>query len=287
MQTNLTKIHIYDHFRIASPGDSLEKMLPFDPGRPSAWNGVLFLVCLEGETSLRINQREYRLTPGTLASVLPYQVVEVPQAPDASFRIAAVTFTIDFMLDFPFALKAYISENMEKLPCIGISAEQQQQLLKFHRLIAEQYARTDHPSRTETIKSLLFTFIAEIGYIYSQRAVVTTPSRQEGITDTFFKLLHQHHAQERYASFYAEKMCLTPKYLAHIVKLVTGKTPHFWISEFTVKKAMVLLKSSDLTVSQISDELKFPNPSFFSRFFRKHTGMTPLQFRKSVVTLPQ
>ena len=106
-------------------------------------------------------------------------------------------------------------------------------------------------------------------------------NRQKQIVDDFFRLLHQHHKQERSPSFYADKLCMTSKYLSSILKQTTDCSLYQWITNFSLQEAKVLLRSSDMSIIQISEELNYPNSSFFARFFKKHTGMTPLQFRNN------
>ena len=69
------------------------------------------------------------------------------------------------------------------------------------------------------------------------------------------------------------------KYLSAVVKRVSDKSVVDWINETVVLEAQAQLKTTRMTVQEISDYLNFPNPSFFGRFFKKHTGMTPKAFR--------
>ena len=133
------------------------------------------------------------------------------------------------------------------------------------------------------VQSLVFSLLAEVGYTYSFQGVVPSRSRQEKIVNELFSLLHAHHCQHKDASFYAEKICLTPKYLSHVVKQVTGRTLYDWITFFVMKDAKRLLQATDLNVSEIADRLGFSNSSFFGRYFKKNAGMTPLAFRQATL----
>mgnify|MGYP005766453861 CR=1 FL=1 len=93
------------------------------------------------------------------------------------------------------------------------------------------------------------------------------------------ELVVEHYLKQRNVGFYADRLCLTPKYLSKVIKRLSGHTVPEWISRILVLHAQVLLKSSKQTVQQIALELNFPNASFFGRFFKKHTGMTPGQYR--------
>lgn len=90
----------------------------------------------------------------------------------------------------------------------------------------------------------------------------------------------QNYESQRRVSFYADKLCVTPKNLAKVVKGVTGHSVQEWINEVVVIEAKRCLKTSDMSVFQISERLHFMTPSSFVRFFRQHTGFTPLEYRK-------
>ena len=82
-------------------------------------------------------------------------------------------------------------------------------------------------------------------------------------------------------AFYAEKMCLTDRYLGTVVKAVSGQTGKEWIDRALITSAKVMLKHSDRTVVQIADELHFPTVSFFCKYFKRLTNLTPNQFRQT------
>jgi len=93
--------------------------------------------------------------------------------------------------------------------------------------------------------------------------------------------LKDNYKTERSPRFYADKLFITTKYLSSILKKVTGRSINSWLEEAIILGAKLLLKSTDLTVLQVSEELSFPNPSYFGRYFKKATGMTPKDYRDS------
>lgn len=125
----------------------------------------------------------------------------------------------------------------------------------------------------------------EVSVLYSTSAYETPPaiSRQELLTAEFFKLMLADYKKERSVAYYADKLCLTPKYLSMTVKKVTGHPISEWINEVVVIEAKRMLKTTDLTALQISEELNFPNPSFFVRFFKQYIGMTPMEYKNRAV----
>ena len=106
-------------------------------------------------------------------------------------------------------------------------------------------------------------------------------SRQEQVFNQFIQLVNQYASQERKVSFYADKLCLTPRYLKSLIRQASNRTVMDWINEAVIIEAKVLLKYSNKLIYQIADELNFPNTSFFCKFFKRMTGMTPLAYQKS------
>lgn len=117
---------------------------------------------------------------------------------------------------------------------------------------------------------------------YSPGQADQRKQRQEQLTDDFFLLLAHYYKKERSVTFYAEKMNRTPKYLSGEIKRITGRSILEWLNEAIVIEMKLQLKTTDRTILQISEELNFSSPSVFVQFFRHHTGMTPLQYRKTV-----
>lgn len=140
------------------------------------------------------------------------------------------------------------------------------------------------PYRREVIQHLIVSLLYNLKYIYEHTctAMPMNLSRQEELFRRFIALVNQYSKQERSVNFYADKLCLTPHYLSSVIRETSGQTVMQWINQAVVLEAKVLLKHSDLLVFQVSDELNFPNPSFFSKFFKRMTGMTPAEYQKQV-----
>lgn len=139
------------------------------------------------------------------------------------------------------------------------------------------------PFRREVVQHLIIALLYNIRYIHAkcEESAPLHLSRQEKVFRRFIGLVNEHSKRERTISFYADKLCLTPHYLSTVIREVSGQTVMQWINQAIILEAKVLLKHSDLLVFQISDELGFPNPSFFSKFFKRMTGMTPAEYQKN------
>jgi AraC-like DNA-binding protein len=80
-------------------------------------------------------------------------------------------------------------------------------------------------------------------------------------------------------SYYAERLYITPKYLSTVCTRVSGKSPMRWITDNVMEQCYTLLKTTNMSIKEISNQMGFPNPSFFGQYFRDEAGMTPLEYR--------
>lgn len=294
---NLEKIQLEDIYEHIDPyaiknfiiSDRSVNFPPMSADFPFIIDGVVFAICIRGSARIKINFREYQIKENTIITVLPFYVVEYTTRTD-DLLVEFLIFSVDFMTEMPRSsnLNLDISRSIMQNSCLEISEEETEKYLEFHSFIVKQYKRRDHPFRLAMAKGLLYALLTEIGAIYYNKYIEDenfnkpdASSHQEELVARFFKLLLEHHKEEKTLQFYADKMFLTSKYLSTIVKDRTGRTAFAWINEALISSAKHLLKTTDMTVLQISEDLNFPNPSFFGRFFKKHTGMTPLHYRES------
>ncbi len=105
-------------------------------------------------------------------------------------------------------------------------------------------------------------------------------SRQEYLFSQFMKLLSEHATSERSVSYYASKLCINPKYLHKVVKQMSGKTPLDWIKEKVINEMKDKICHTQYTIKEISFQLNFPNTSFFGKYFKAETGVSPAHYRK-------
>ncbi|MCD8265940.1 MAG: helix-turn-helix domain-containing protein [Prevotellaceae bacterium] len=97
--------------------------------------------------------------------------------------------------------------------------------------------------------------------------------------ERFLRLVNAHCRQQRQLSFYADKLCITPRYLGVSVRGVSGVTAKEWIDRAVCTSAKVMLRHTSRQVAEIAYELSFPSASFFCRFFKRMTGVTPQAYR--------
>lgn len=246
-------------------------------GQSFIFDGLTFNVCVGGSAGIRINYCEYRIKAGEIFVVLPKHIFSVLEcSPGLEIRTVLVSF--DALRYFTSCFDLLSRANVQ--PCVKLEAEQTEDILKIHSIIG-RYDKEGKQFR-EIRDALALSLLLIVSSMFEQTPSTAEPActRQESITRIFFDLLLQHFTEERSVAFYANKLCITPKYLAMAVKAVTCHSAQTWINEVVLTEAKRLIKATELSIQQISEQLNFPADSAFVRFFKMHTGSTPLAFRK-------
>lgn len=270
--------HSLKHF-ILSDSHLLLKKFSFD--EPLVFSEIILGLCLRGRAKLKISFKEYELKPNVVLTITPNQIITVLDKSD-DFFMECLFVSFDFIVNFPLPKDFDLLSNIDQHPCVEVSSASMEDLTEYHAMIVKQYNQFEQPYRVDIVKGLLYVMLLEMMGLFSLQEPYSKmqSSRIEILTEQFFDLLMIHYKQERKVTFYADKLCVTSKHLTSTIKKVTGKSILSWIHDVVIIEAKTLLKTTNLTVLQISDELNFPNSSFFGRFFREHAGMTPLEFRE-------
>lgn len=247
---------------------------------PKLINAAGLNICLQGEAEIALNGQSYRVQKGDLSVILPQTVVQIfRKSPDFKGHIlgGATKFIHNINIPTATAYYLYIKEN----PCISLSSDEQNTLLSLCEMLKEKYERAEHLFRHEISEQLLLILCYEIIDIYKKNQPIARQhySRKNMLFLKFQQLLATHYNTHRDIEFYADNLCITSRYLSAISKEISGMTAAECITRVVVLNARLLLASSDLSILQVSDRLNFPSHSFFSRYFKKHTGMTPKEFR--------
>ncbi|MBO7436292.1 MAG: AraC family transcriptional regulator [Bacteroidaceae bacterium] len=244
--------------------------------------------CVEGSVDCSINLTDYHLSTGTLLLFTPGNIVRIsePDQVDQNLRLTLICASTSFITGIGINPSKFLIEAMDVLrdPCIHLSADETEMLHKYVNL-ALDITKTNPQFIKESIGGLVSSvFYQFAGFLADskRRQDLETPvrtSRQRQMLEQFIKLAINDHTREHLVGYYADKMCVTPKYLSKIVKEASGRSVPEWLNELLILDAKNMLRHSDMTIKEISASLNFPSQSFFFRFFKNHTGQTPTQYR--------
>lgn len=166
-------------------------------------------------------------------------------------------------------------------PVIEIDSNGEHLLDILYANLREIAADKSNTHSFETVLFNLAAFFYQHAMKYYDRYIVHSVSTSNRIADHFIQLVQRDFRKERFLDYYAEQLGITPKHLSRTVKMQTGTSAVEWISRFVILEAKVMLRSSNLNIQQIAEELHFPSQSFFGKYFKKATGVSPKDYRNS------
>ncbi|MEJ5106899.1 helix-turn-helix domain-containing protein [Chryseobacterium sp. MYb328] len=246
---------------------------------PHTVNGFICAICVKGRAELKINFQKRLLEPYTLMVVLPGSMME-PIEISEDLHIDTIFFDLDFISKDSLSSNYLFFHEVRQIPCLRLNNEGFEIFRQHHTSISMHYHREESRSKADILQFLLLALLAEVKDVYNTNGKQGEKhTRSAELTAVFFDLLYHHHKEERSVSFYAQKMHLTSKYLTTIIRKQTGKSILVWINEAVIAQAKSLLKTTNLSVMEITDVLNFTEPSLFCRFFKRYTSMTPSAYR--------
>lgn len=175
-------------------------------------------------------------------------------------------------------------------PVVHLSDDDMDLLDSYFQLLLRKMKTPSVFLFADIVRSLIGTMLKEM--LSMLHRSIEIPDVQKGedanipgahkkqLVDKFLLLVEQNEGRSRRVDEYASQLNITPKYLSIVIKEILNRRPTDCIQFFTMKAIENRLRFSDMTMQQIAIDLNFPNASFFGKYFKEHSGMTPLEFRK-------
>lgn len=249
---------------------------------PNRIEAAVFAICLKGHIRFSLNLKEYSISPQNMVVLLPEQIVQQHERSDdfeGIFLGVSREFIDDTIPGAQNLLSAffYVKEH----PCTTLTDDELDSLTEYHSILWKKIRMKEHVFRKEVMQSLLLALFYDVCNIFRKHQSVDTGkrSRKEELFGLFMRTVMENYKQERSVGFYADKLCVTPKYLSLVSKEVSGKSAGNWIDEYVILEAKALLKSTNMTIQEIADMMNFANQSFFGKYFKHLTGLSPKEYR--------
>ena len=227
---------------------------------PTRIDAFVILFCSKGSGTFTSNLTRHTLTENSIFVHLPGSIIQAESTEE-------------------IALHAVICEE-EFIRRINIDITR-----SFEELGAEGTEMPADVYSAEVIRSIIRTLAYKVCRVIgrhietSGERQVSARSRNDEYFSQFMNILGKHYTQERSVGFYAGQLNLTPKYLTTLIRKTSGRTAVEWIDDYVVLEAKNLLKYSTMSIQEIAYYLNFSNQSFFGKYFKSHTGMTPSAYR--------
>lgn len=254
------------------------------PKSPFRMDYYALCICTAGEINIEIDRHQYHINADSFLIAAPSTIVKFLNTSD------------DFMMKLLFFDKNFLIKNIsnpfiiEKMDLfskgsynIVKTTEKNSKLLQSLLDYLKKKSRKQGKFTDEIVRTIIFNLLLETAEII-ERKNQTCSEKEDGKKDLylkFTKLIRDNIRQYRTVQFYADQLCISNKYLIEIIKKTSGKTPHEVIDEALLKEAYVMLGNPELTISEIAFELQFNSASAFGRFFKKHTSISPSEYRIS------
>lgn len=265
-----------------SDGAQPELRMPKSPGRASA---VGIAVCRDGEAKINIDTQIFSLKKNTAVIILPNSIYKIESQTGTSGILFAVSTEFLKQMHCDFRMFLPVGVHMHKNPCFEMTEDDVDIYIRYIDLARRLFV-TGEKHTTEIFRGLLESFFSFL-YVMLERQVDRSVedgeaynNRTNKLFERFLGLLMENFRSEHKIAFYADKLCLTPKYLSTLIKQTSGKSVATWIDDVLIMEAKTLLHFSDMSIQQIAYSLHFPTASFFGTYFKRHTGMTPGEYRE-------
>ena len=271
---------IFDNFSEENEVQELMSVTDY----PIRLNRITFIVfCMDGYIKFNLGLNHIMISKNQLCIILQDQIIQITEvSPDfkAGFMVLRRNF---FDSQNHFIETINLHNNLIQQPYFDLSGKEMQEYIQIFNRIKEKIADTNHTYRMQIIQSYFQITFYNIYHLIVNRQNVpekTVLDHNVAIYDRFIKMVEEHYRKEHSVKFYADKICLTPKYLSSVIYAVSGKHASDWIHEYIMLEAKALLKSTDMNLKNISEILHFCTPSHFGRFFKRYTGYTPKKYKK-------
>ena len=169
------------------------------------------------------------------------------------------------------------------MPCIPITPYQSDLLLSYLKIFSKKFNSPQTTHNQIIVRTLITTLLYEIYQLYT--GVINTmqvTGKKEKIFQEFLKLVAVHYKQERNIQFYAEHFQMTPRYFSNLIKETSQQSAAEWIDNYIVTEAGILLRTTNSSVKEVAEALNFPDQSFFGKYFKRHTGISPKEYKSDL-----
>lgn len=250
---------------------------------PARLDCMLIMLVVGGEGRIGIDLKEYDVRKNSLIFIQPRNYVYFKQkSGDFQMHIVACSQHIveDVLPKLTDLLPLLIHHRTE--PVNDLSDDEARGIDSFYNFLKAKLEGAPTPFLKHKVLCILQAALFEMMDIVnsSEKLSGMRKSRKEEIMAKFIILVSEHFRTHRNLTFYSDKLCITPKHLSSVVKEISGRSAGDWIDNYVIMESKVLLKTTDMTIQEISAKLNFANQSFFGKYFKHLTGSTPTQYRK-------
>lgn len=247
---------------------------------PCRLKAKIFVFCKKGNIEASINMENYVIKGNCIAIVPHGSILKINKIED-DIELYFIGFSSSFLKQIN-PVKSIVDTHyaIKRKPVLELNPKIAQAVYEN----IEPFVRTQEEGailNKDFNRHIFMAIMYGLGILYeNEKPNSELLSTNERITQNFSQAVMDNYIKERNVSFYANLLRITPAYLSTIIKQTTGKTCTDIIAEMVIMDAKAQLKSTNLPIQEIAYSLNFTNVSFFGKYFKRHVGIGPLEYRK-------
>ncbi|WP_291868274.1 helix-turn-helix domain-containing protein [Maribacter sp.] len=251
---------------------------------PFRSNNYALIFVVAGELNILVNLITYNVKKNECIAY-PLKTVTQIVGVRPDLKIITISFSAKFIFDNFFnkaAIDGFDFFTATTIPKLKLTATQGKLLKSLAKLLKHYNClKEDSLFKVDLIRSTFEVILYNYAAIFKKKypELKIELSRQEELGLRFWNILEENVKKERTVQFYADTLNVTTGYLSKVLKEVTGKTTSRLIDDAVIMEARLLLENPKLSIAQIAEELQFSNQSFFGKYFKKQTGLSPTTYR--------
>jgi len=239
------------------------------------------ILCKEGFLKIRIGYTDYVVQKDDFVVISFQKVFHVIEV-SKDFQAKIMCLEANFFQVENNSDSVEIQHLLREYPHQSLPTSKMELFIAVFNYISSVIKDESNIYRKQIVFNCLNVLFHELcNLLIKRKDDVKVLTHHEDIFNKFIRHIDTHFYKERSIGFYADKASLTPKYFSTVIFRQTGKHAKEWIDQYTILEAKAMLKSTRLTIQEISYELNFATPSHFGRYFKHHTGLSPLQYRNN------
>lgn len=239
------------------------------------------IFCRKGTALIEIDLIPYEIVANTQLIIIAGSIVHNISNSD-DFKISYIIFKHEVYDEATAQLEPSFTFFLKEYPCVQLGEKRINKMSYLVEAMEDFYNEKTNCFRVKILKNNIQSFLLDV-YDKTRTLFKIDKSeevgRREELFIKFIHLIHNFCPKEREVGFYAEKLYITSRYLSSITQSVAEKSAKYIIDKHAIQRIKIMLKYSNMSIQDISYELNFPDQSFFARYFKKHTGMTPIEYR--------
>jgi len=238
----------------------------------------IWLVVRTGTVSITSDIVSVEIGPNTFSVFVKGRILEVTAVTE-DFEADAFMLSGNFLKSLDINRMIPLKMRFDTNPVVALNQDLMEALSDYRRTAKRIIELEGNPYQWESLLYLTRAFYLGSGFTLFHKEALTEP--EDSVLTRFLSLVKQHATKEHSTQFYADQLCLTPKYLSKLIKQKTGKTAKAIISGHVLIQARTMLGNSDMNIQEISNALGFPSQSVFGKFFKQATGLSPKEYRSA------